>query len=107
MVITWDDQADDASDPDYDGSEAQDIEGYRIYRAWPPSFDWHYGPWELVTDIVLKDENYYDSNTGIYTYIRGLYAFLVGFNGVWEVLRILGRGGVAHECARSGRVMTF
>ena len=69
MVITWDDQADDASDPDYDGSEAQDIEGYRIYRAWPPSFDWHYGPWELVTDIVLKDENYYDSNTGIYTYI--------------------------------------
>ena len=68
MVITWDDDGDDATDPDYTGAEASDVAGYRVYRAWPPSFDWHYGPWELVADIPLEDVNYYDQNTGKYTF---------------------------------------
>ena len=40
MIINWDDDGDDATDPDYTGAEASDVAGYRVYRAWPPSFDW-------------------------------------------------------------------
>ena len=68
MVLSWDDEAHDATDPDYQGSEANDVIGYRVYRAWPPSFDWHYGPWEQVADIDLNNEDYYDENTGKYTF---------------------------------------
>ena len=68
MVISWDDEADNATDPDYSGAEANDVTGYRVYRAWPPSFDWHYGPWEQIADINLKDENYYDAVSGKYTF---------------------------------------
>ena len=69
VIISWDAQADTARDPDYAGEEAYDVEGYRVYRSWPPSFDWHYGPWELVQDIPLKDENYFDYSTGKYTFV--------------------------------------
>ncbi|MBC8395409.1 MAG: hypothetical protein H8E08_00365 [Candidatus Marinimicrobia bacterium] len=69
VIISWDAQADTARDPDYSGDEAYDVEGYRVYRSWPPSFDWHYGPWEFVVDIPLKEENYYDFSTGKYTFV--------------------------------------
>ena len=69
MTLTWDDEADTAKDPDYEGDEAYDVRGYRVYRSWPPSFDWHYGPWEFVADIPLKDEKYYDPTTKKYTFV--------------------------------------
>jgi hypothetical protein len=54
MILTWNDEADTARDPDYSGDEALDVRGYRVYRSRPPSFDWHYGPWEFVKEIPLK-----------------------------------------------------
>jgi hypothetical protein len=35
----------------------------------PPSHYWHYGPWKFIDEISLGDSNYYNSNTGIYSYI--------------------------------------
>ncbi|MFQ6677066.1 MAG: hypothetical protein ACE5D0_01990 [Fidelibacterota bacterium] len=68
MILTWSDKADSARDPDYSGDEAYDVRGYRVYRSWPTSFDWHYGPWELVQDIPLKNSNYYEPSSGKYTF---------------------------------------
>jgi len=69
MIISWEARADTARDPDYTGEEAYDVAGYRIYRSNPPSFDWHYGPWEFVAEIELKDINYYEPSTNRYTFI--------------------------------------
>ena len=69
VIVKWSDDAEDALDPDYEGDEAKDVRGYRIYKSWPPSHYWHYGPWEFIKEISLGDSNYYNSNTGIYSYI--------------------------------------
>ncbi len=83
VILHWNDVADDAVDPDYSGDEAQDVIGYRIYRSWPPSHYWHYGPWELVTEFDKKDERYYNVETGIYTFIDG--ASFPGYNYYYSV----------------------
>ena len=49
MRVDWPDAVESASHPDYAGSEAADITGYRVYRStW---FD--VGPWELLADIAV------------------------------------------------------
>lgn len=83
MILTWSDKADSARDPDYDGEEAFDVAGYRVYRSWPPSFDWHYGPWEFVQEIPLKDENFYDPSTRQYTFHDE--ASFAGYNYYYSV----------------------
>ena len=66
--LVWDNKAESAMDPDYSGEEAKDVSAYRIYKSWPPSFDWHWGPWELVAEIPVGDPSHYDDNTGLYKY---------------------------------------
>ncbi len=44
--ITWTNDGDDASDPDYSGAEAQDIAGYRVYRS-----EFKVDDWKLVADV--------------------------------------------------------
>ena len=83
IILSWDAKADLAHDPDYEGEEAFDVEGYRIYRSQPPSFDWHYGPWEFVKEIPLKDENYYDTTTDKYTFTDE--ESLAGYNYYYNV----------------------
>ena len=56
-------------DPDYEGDEARDVRGYKIYRSWPPSHYWHYGPWELIADIPIGSSPYYNSETEEYSFI--------------------------------------
>ena len=68
-IVHWTDDAEDAMDPDYKGDAAKDVRGYRIYKSWPPSHYWHYGPWEYLMDISVGDTMYYDPNSGIYTFI--------------------------------------
>jgi len=68
VIINWNDDVEDALDPDYEGQEAMDVRGYRIYKSWPPSHYWHNGPWELLLDISIGDTTYYNPETGIYTY---------------------------------------
>ena len=50
-VLTWSAFGEDAEDPDYQGIEAQDLRGYRIYRTPVQS----QGPWEFVTEFSLED----------------------------------------------------
>ena len=68
VVVNWSNDAEDALDPDYEGDEAKDVRGYRIYRSWPPSHFWHNGPWEFVTEIPIGDPAYYDSTRGVYSF---------------------------------------
>ena len=68
VVINWSNDAEDALDPDYEGDEAKDVRGYRIYKSWPPSHFWHNGPWEFVTEIPIGDPAYYDSTRGVYSF---------------------------------------
>ena len=68
VVVHWADNVEDALDPDYDGDEAKDVRGYRVYKSWPPSHYWHFGPWELIADISMGDIAYYDSTKGIYSF---------------------------------------
>ena len=81
--LTWSDAADGATDPDYSGDEARDVRGYRVYRSWPPSFDWHYGPWEFVTDIPVGDPNYYSAENHTYSYSDD--ASFAGYNYFYSV----------------------
>ncbi len=82
-ILSWNAEADTARDPDYTGEEAYDVVGYRVYRSRPPSFDWHYGPWEFVVEIPLKDENYFDLSTNTYIYIDE--ESLAGYNYYYSV----------------------
>ncbi len=66
--LIWNNKVESAIDPDYTGEEAKDVVAYRIYRSWPPSFDWHWGPWEFVQEISVKDPNYFDPKTGKYRF---------------------------------------
>jgi hypothetical protein len=66
--VKWNDEVELAEDPDYSGDEARDIRAYRIYRSQPASYNWHTGPWELAAEIQVKDLNYYNAATGIYTF---------------------------------------
>jgi len=68
VVLQWKDTAESARDPDYTGEEAKDVRGYRIYRSWPPSFNWHYGPWVFVKEIKAKDPKYYNPQTHTYSF---------------------------------------
>jgi len=53
MTVDWPVEIEQASHPDYAGTEARDIAGYRVYRgAW---FD--VGPWELIADIPAGTAN--------------------------------------------------
>jgi hypothetical protein len=68
VIVNWSDDAEDAMDPDYTGEEAKDVRGYRIYKSWPASHYWHFGPWEYVIDIPIGDPTFYNENTGTYSY---------------------------------------
>ena len=47
MEVFWPDKTDNASNPDYAGSEAQDVTGYEIWRGdYLPA-----GPWTKIADI--------------------------------------------------------
>ena len=86
VIVNWDDSADDAEDPDYSGEEAKDVIGYRVYRSWPPSHYWHYGPWELVSEFDKKDPRYFNEEKGIYTFVDG--ASFPGYNYYYNVRTI-------------------
>ncbi len=46
-LLTWADDADGATNPDYAGAEAKDVAGYRVYRTdYTPD-----GPWTLVGEL--------------------------------------------------------
>ena len=45
--LSWSDRIERSPNPDYGGSEAQDIAGYRVFRSTWQEF----GPWELIADI--------------------------------------------------------
>ena len=81
LAISWSDAVDSAIDPDYTGADAQDVKGYRVYRA---EFR-HIGPWTQIADIPAGGpypaNTEYDANAtwvsagresasepGIYTY---------------------------------------
>ena len=49
LDITWSAAAENAEDPDYEGAEARDVAGYRVYRATQGNL----GPWRLLTDIKV------------------------------------------------------
>ena len=83
VIVRWSDAADDAIDPDYTSEEATDVRGYRIYRSWPPSHYWHWGPWVLAGEIELKDPNYYDPQTGTYSFTD--MASFAGYNYYYSV----------------------
>ncbi len=68
VVVNWTNKVEDAMDPDYEVDEAKDVRGYRIYKSWPASHYWHYGPWEFAIEIPIGDSTYYNKNTGIYSY---------------------------------------
>ena len=51
MVIRWSAHGEDSPDPDYEGEEAVDLRGYRIYRSKTEN----QGPWEFVTAFSLED----------------------------------------------------
>ena len=69
IKIKWHDDVEDALDPDYENEEARDVRGYRVYKSWPPSHYWHYGPWEFLIDIPVGSPKYYDEANGTYSYI--------------------------------------
>ena len=50
-VILWSACADNAVDPDYDGEEARDIRGYRVYRSRTEN----QGPFELAAEFSIAD----------------------------------------------------
>ena len=101
MIINWDAVADTARDPDYEGNEAQDVVAYRIYRSWPPSFDWHWGPWEFLAEIAVGDTQYFDASTGKYSYTDD--QSFAGYNYYYSVRTVdsghddwVDRFGVSH-----------
>ena len=63
IKISWSNEVENAMDPDYEGVEALDVRGYRIYKSWPPSHYWHYGPWEFLYDIPIGSPKYYNPDT--------------------------------------------
>ncbi len=75
VQLSWTDGADDATHPDFSGSEAKDVAGYRVYgntaliqtepvkHAGSPI-----GPWNLIADIPAKDSRYYNAATKTYTF---------------------------------------
>ena len=69
IKIKWSDDVEDAQDPDYENEEARDVRGYRVYKSWPPSHYWHYGPWEFLIDIPIGSPKYYEEENGTYSYI--------------------------------------
>lgn len=47
LQLTWSNQIENATNPDYTGAEAKDIAGYRVYRA-----TWlGIGPWTLIGEV--------------------------------------------------------
>ncbi len=66
--VKWNDDVEEAQDPDYAGNESYDIVAYRIYRSQPPSYNWHTGPWELAIEIPIKDPACYHAATGSYSF---------------------------------------
>jgi len=48
--ISWSSFGEESPDPDYEGAEAQDIQGYRIYRSRTQ----YQGPWEYITEFSLE-----------------------------------------------------
>jgi hypothetical protein len=63
-VVTWSDEFDSWRDPDYDGPEAEDLVGYRLYRSsYLPL-----GPWELVAEIPRGSVEHHDPGTGQYRF---------------------------------------
>jgi len=83
VVVKWLDKADDAVDPDYSGDEAKDVRGYRVYRSWPPSYNWHFGPWQLVAEIPVKDPKYYNPKTHMYKFADA--SSFAGYNYYYSV----------------------
>ena len=69
IKISWSNEVENAMDPDYEGAEALDVRGYRIYKSWPPSHYWHYGPWEFLYDIPIGSPKYYNPDTKKYSFI--------------------------------------
>jgi hypothetical protein len=82
-LLTWADDADGATNPDYAGAEARDVAGYRVYRTdYTPD-----GPWRLVGELKgLK------TSSGDFTYNAAdkTYSFvdknsIAGFNYFYSV----------------------
>jgi len=68
-VIRWASVGEDSSDPDYTGSEAQDIVGYRIYKSSTEAE----GPFELLSEFeiggALPKGVAYDAS-GVFTSVK-------------------------------------
>ena len=69
-VVSWSDEYDTWRDPDYVGSEAEDLAGYRLYRSNYLPF----GPWELVVDVPRGSPDFYDAGGGAYSLIDSTVA---------------------------------
>lgn len=96
--VKWNDDVEDAADPDYTGDEARDIRAYRVYRSQPSSYNWHTGPWALAAEVPLKDPRYYDTATGTYSFDDpGSYS---GLNYYYSVRAV--DSGHAHWYDRNG-----
>lgn len=74
-VISWPDTFDDHRDPDYVGTEAEDLAGYRIYRSsYLPIGPWRQGreTGGALYEIPRRDPRFYDPTTRRYTVLDTL-----------------------------------
>jgi len=63
-VMSWSDSVEQVTDSDYQGAEAQDLAGYKIYRSnYLPI-----GPWNLIASIPKGSSTHYDAATRSYSY---------------------------------------
>jgi len=70
--ITFSDSVESIPDP-HQGEV--DIAGYRIYRSGTMPF----GPWDLIQDIPVGDTQFYNADSGFYTYIDTSVALGYGY----------------------------
>jgi len=63
-IITWSDSVEQFVDNDYQGYEAYDLAGYKIYRSsYLPI-----GPWDVIAKIPKGDPTYYTASTRTYAF---------------------------------------
>jgi hypothetical protein len=68
-VIRWASVGQDSEDPDYTGSEAQDLVGYRLYKSSTENE----GPFELLADFTFADAQAGNLPTGVTFNASGVF----------------------------------
>ncbi len=72
-IIKWKNDPESVPDPDYSGSEALDLAGYRVYRSGYLPI----GPWVQVADIKKGDPKYLFGST--YTFVDSTVVLGTGY----------------------------